>query len=634
MTETASPAIPSPAAQPLRRLGPTSDSAREVGKRPVLGPEVRLVGRMEGAGFRDDQWLVERDGKFVQLSELLFRVAELTDGRRTLEQIAEGLTTTTRWAVTGDHVRLLIDQKLSPLRIVRLPDPDGTETPALREPGRSTSVGIRGKRKVIGPRVIEPVTAVLRHLYRPAAMTLVILTIVVAHGWFYVIDGALAGVSEAFATPSSFFVALVILVVSGVVHEFGHASALRYGGGRARSMGVGLYLIFPSFYTDVTEGYRLGRWSRVRTDLGGIYFHLLFCSALIGVYSVAPTEFLLLAVALVDLEIVRQLLPIGRLDGYWLLADLTGIPDPLSQMVPFVRSLVPVRTDVTRGERLPRLRPWTKAAFIVFLGLTAVGLPLIIVALVAMLPSIIEGAWRSALEHTGALTEAVERRDVLASLGATVLTLLSGLQVFAVAYLIHLLGVRPVVSMRARSESFPRHVRRRMIAALVTAMGGTILAVGAFWPWRSVQVAGLSASSSNGYSHGLGILALACGLAAVIGGLATLLAWTDRLRRLAGIAAIVLAVTGLAAASVFVWRSQSAVEDTLRRAIEQRSGQAPSEEEVATITEQLERLGVSAGPRYGVFLAGVGSVFALCGGIMTTRIRRPQGSALPVAART
>ena len=54
----------------------------------------------------------------------------------------------------------------------------------------------------------------------------------------------------------------------------------------------------PAFYTDVTDNYRLGRWARVRTDLGGFYFNLIFNLALMGVYLLTRQAFLLLAVLL------------------------------------------------------------------------------------------------------------------------------------------------------------------------------------------------------------------------------------------------------------------------------------------------------------------------------------------------
>src|SRR5207245_1559386 len=118
-----------------------------------------------------------------------------------------------------------------------------------------------------------------------------------------------------------------LLIVAAIFHEFGHASALRYGGGRARGMGAGLYFVSPIFYTDVTDGYRLDRRARVRTDLGGIYFHAIIGLAVLALYLVLGREFLLLLVVLIDLTILDQFIPFVRLDGYWVLADLTGVPD-------------------------------------------------------------------------------------------------------------------------------------------------------------------------------------------------------------------------------------------------------------------------------------------------------------------
>ena len=55
-------------------------------------------------------------------------------------------------------------------------------------------------------------------------------------------------------------------------------------GPRPGAMGAGLYIVWPAFYTDVTDTYRLGRGGRLRTDLGGLYFNAVArrssCSAL------------------------------------------------------------------------------------------------------------------------------------------------------------------------------------------------------------------------------------------------------------------------------------------------------------------------------------------------------------------
>ena len=69
---------------------------------------------------------------------------------------------------------------------------------------------------------------------------------------------------------------LASVVVATAFHELGHASACRYGGARPGVMGVGVYLVWPAFYCDVTDAYRLNRAGRLRTDLGGVYFNAIF----------------------------------------------------------------------------------------------------------------------------------------------------------------------------------------------------------------------------------------------------------------------------------------------------------------------------------------------------------------------
>ena len=47
-------------------------------------------------------------------------------------------------------------------------------------------------------------------------------------------------------------------------------------------MGVGIYIVWPAFYTDITDAYRLGKGGRLRADLGGMYFNAIFALAVGG----------------------------------------------------------------------------------------------------------------------------------------------------------------------------------------------------------------------------------------------------------------------------------------------------------------------------------------------------------------
>ena len=112
-------------------------------------------------------------------------------------------------------------------------------------------------------------------------------------------------------------------------------------------IGGGIYITEPVIYTD---NYCLGRWDRLRTDLGA--------------YLTTGHEFLLFLVALLDVEIVFQLLPFARFDGYWALSNLTGIPDLFSRMRPAATD------DPARSGKLPALKPWVRAVFGVWTALT------------------------------------------------------------------------------------------------------------------------------------------------------------------------------------------------------------------------------------------------------------------------
>ncbi|MBA4116297.1 MAG: hypothetical protein H0X71_07645 [Rubrobacter sp.] len=318
-------------ANPHNRQG-LSIEAAESPERPALAPNVELIGEIRESGFEEPQYLIQRGDRFIQLTELLYRIVEQADGKRTLDEIATKATEVTDWRVSADNVRQLVDTRLIPLRIIAVQDDEGSAAPeetSGRRPIRSP-LKVNMRVKMLGPRVIDPITSVLQVLFSSPVLVPVVVAIAFAHGWLYAVHGATSGILELLYRPGLVFAVLGILFVSGIFHEFGHAAALRYGGGKVRGMGVGLYIVYPAMYTDTTDSYRLGRWARVRTDLGGFYFHLIFALAIMGLYLLTGYEFLLVVVLLINFDIFYQCLPFVRFDGYWALADLTGIPDFLA----------------------------------------------------------------------------------------------------------------------------------------------------------------------------------------------------------------------------------------------------------------------------------------------------------------
>lgn len=427
-----------------------SAAVAEVPERPALAPNVQLVGELQDAGFEDRQWLIQRGERFIQVTELLYRIAEQANGERTLKEIAEGVTASTEWMVTADNVRQLIRAKLLPMRLISAP---GDSFMAPDPERRGSPLAFLVRKRVFGPRVIEPITGMFQFLYKPFILVPLFVAIAFAHEWLYLRHGVIRSFIEVLYTPGLLLAVLAVLIVAGVFHEFGHASALRYGGGKVRGMGVGLYLIYPAFYTDTTDSYRLGRWARVRTDLGGFYFYLIFALGLIGLYLATGWEFLLVVVLLINLDILCQCLPFARFDGYWTLADLTGIPDFFSQTAAFVRSMLP--TLDLEGDKLPELKPWVKVVFATYVVLTIPALALLLCLLLVRLPFIVATVWDSLLVQAEIFSAAQISNDFLDMVASGSQMLMLALPLVGIAYLFYRLGrslLRAIWSWSAKNK--------------------------------------------------------------------------------------------------------------------------------------------------------------------------------------
>ncbi|MEU6556169.1 hypothetical protein ABZ915_38855 [Streptomyces sp. NPDC046915] len=306
---------------------------------PRLSAGLRLHGEYQGSGFTDPKYIARRgDGQVVQLSRLLYLVASSVDGERDVEAIAHRVSARYGKEVSGDNIRYLVEKKLEPLGLTV---PEGQEDDEVDAPRSDLLLALKGHRVVFNERRTAKIARAFAWLHRPAAVVFVLLAAVAMDVWLFGFFGAIEPVLEVLDQPVLILVVFVLTVASLVFHEFGHASACRYGGARPGCIGCGLFLIWPSMYTDVTDVYRIGRGGRLRTDLGGVYFNVVFMLVMAGLYFATGAQFLLATVYLGHFEILEQLMPAVRLDGYYILGDLAGVPDLYGKIKPIVLSLVP-----------------------------------------------------------------------------------------------------------------------------------------------------------------------------------------------------------------------------------------------------------------------------------------------------
>jgi putative peptide zinc metalloprotease protein len=354
----------------------------------VLADGVELIGEYEGSGYKEPPSLVRRsDGQVIQLPPLLYAVAAgLRDGE-SYDAIASRVSHEIRRELAPDQVQFLVEEKLRPLGIVTLAD---GSSPALEKP--DPFLGLRFRAAVISERTSNLLGAMFRPLFSPIVVLAVLAAFIAIDVWLFTVHGVAQALRESIYHPGLFLPLFAAVVLSAAFHEIGHAAACRYGGGHPGRMGCGLYLAWPAMYTDVTDAYRLGRRARLRTDLGGVYFNVVVVLATVGAYAITGFEPLLLLVVIQHFEIAHQLLPVVRLDGYYIVADITGVPDLFSRIGPILRSLVPGRGASDEVTVLKRWVRWAVTAWVLIV------VPLLVFELLIVLlhlPRIVGTGWDS-----------------------------------------------------------------------------------------------------------------------------------------------------------------------------------------------------------------------------------------------
>src|SRR5688572_7659191 len=427
---------------------------------------------MVGSGYRTPPALVRRgDGQTLQLSPLLYLVLESIDGQRTCAEIADSVSRAMQRGISEEMVATLVDEHLRTLGLVKLAD--GSDPPLKRS---NPLLGLKLKFAVTNPRATHLLTDPFRFLFRPVLAAAVAVGFLAVTWWVFFEKGLAPAAYDAFQRPHLLLLVFAVTVLSGGFHEFGHAAAARYGGAEPGVIGAGIYLVWPAFYTDVTDSYRLGRGGRIRTDLGGLYFNALVVVLTFGWWYTTQWDALLLLVATETLQMVQQLLPLLRFDGYHLLADLAGVPDLYHRIRPTLLGLLPHRWN-DPDNRL--LKPGARAVITLWVLVTIPMMALMLLALIAAVPRLLGTGWSVVQEDAAGVT-AAWRDGGLVDAAAHVLQVLGVvLPVLACALILGRMSVRWTggLSRWSRGSILKRGTAAALTAAVITGLAW------AWWPY-------------------------------------------------------------------------------------------------------------------------------------------------------
>jgi putative peptide zinc metalloprotease protein len=435
---------------------------------PRLAEGVELLGEYQGSGYNQPPSLVRRpDGQVIQMSALLYQVTCRIDGSRDPAAIAALVSGDLGRSLTADQVRYLITAKLLPLGIV------AAEGAPAAPPKANPLFALRARGTLLPERAANAAGTLLRPLFRWPVVVAVVGSVLAVDYWLFAIHGLGGGLQQILRNPVDLLAVLGLSVVSAMFHECGHAAGCRYGGARPGRIGVGIYLVWPSFFTNVTDSYRLSRAGRLRTDLGGLYFNAVFMLALAGLYVATSDQLLLLVIALTHLEMLEQLLPFVRFDGYFILSDLIGVPDLFARVAPILKSALPAGR---RDPRVTGLRRRTRIAVTTWVLCVIPLLSLGLGYLLLHLPAVNRALWRSASLQAHLMTAAAaDHRYAMAAVDA----IGAALVILSLAGSLYIVtGLARRLTTLGRRWSAGRPARR----LLATAAGLAVLTgLAAFW---------------------------------------------------------------------------------------------------------------------------------------------------------
>ena len=447
---------------------------------PRLAGGVELIGEFEDSGFKQAPYIARRaDGQVVQLPKMLYALAEQIDGEAGYEEVAARFSQAIERRVEAADAQMLVEEQLRPLGIV-----------AQHEDGESIELGkvdpllaLKFRAAVVPDNAVRSLTTIFRPLFLPPVVIAAVLAMIGLDGWLFFVHGVSQSLRHTLYQPLLMLMLIGGMVLATAWHEIGHATACRYGGAKPGVMGVGIYIVWPAFYTDITDAYRLGKWARLRTDIGGMYFNAIFALVIGGLYAATSFEPLLLLIVLQNFAIIQQSLPFLRLDGYYILSDLTGVPDIFLRIRSVLASFIPGRPA---DERVTELKPWVRVVVSGYVILVVVFMLVAVVAMVINLPRMVATGYDSAALHFQAISPDFSRGQALKGVLDVVQTLFLALPGAGLAYTAARVGGRTAAGAASWSSGHPS---RQALVGL-TATAGVALAAFSWWPngeYRPVQ---------------------------------------------------------------------------------------------------------------------------------------------------
>ncbi|MDY0930806.1 M50 family metallopeptidase [Chryseobacterium sp. CFBP8996] len=179
---------------------------------------------------------------------------------------------------------------------------------------------------ILNDKTTDILSGKLSFLFRKGV--LISLCVLFLCSLIFILSGRLAIHKPSIGINHIWILYLCFFII-GIFHELGHSSASKYYGAKPSEISLGIFLIFPVFYTDVTKTWGLNRMKRIVTSLGGIYFQMIIHLVLFGMLFLEIEISLKGYIYYIILQniglMIFNLNPFFKTDGYWVVSDIFGI---------------------------------------------------------------------------------------------------------------------------------------------------------------------------------------------------------------------------------------------------------------------------------------------------------------------
>lgn len=269
------------------------------------------------------KFVVRAGDKSYVVPEKLKSILLLFDGTRTLQEVAADFSASEGVPVSEEQLREKAFGLFKAYHLIEELRLEAQEAAPAPPEKKTQSTEFVFRLPVITPQRASAVSERLTWLFRPSVVIVGVLLIVATQVAFA--SRLVTAPFQISLAPTDLLIYYALIIATAAFHELGHATACRRYGCEHGDIGVMLYMIFPAFYVNLSNAWRLSGKQRAVIDVGGIYFQLLTTVPLYLIHLLTGNVHCAVALVSVNVMVLLSLNPILKFDGYWLLVDLSGL---------------------------------------------------------------------------------------------------------------------------------------------------------------------------------------------------------------------------------------------------------------------------------------------------------------------